>query len=278
VTVGPFLKWAGGKRQLLPKILERLPAQINTYFEPFLGGGAVFFALAAEGRFKRAVLSDSNAELINAWSCVKECVGNLITLLRVHERRHSEEYFYRVRAQRPRHPFKRAARFIYLNKTCFNGLYRVNASGRFNAPFGDYKRPNVVREDALLEAAATLGSRVRPVELVCTDFANLRGYPRRGDAVYFDPPYVPLSKTSSFAAYTRIGFTLDDQARLAETFTGLARRGVDVVLSNSDTPLARRIYAEHAIHRVSGRRAINSVGAKRGHVGEILVTDRVRNE
>src|SRR5690606_7112362 len=208
----PVLKWAGGKRQLQHRILEKLQADINTYYEPFVGGGAIFFALAAENRFKRAVLGDRNADLVDVYRALTQDVEAVIRLLRKY--RYSETEYYRVREQRPRSLAARAARLIYLNKTGYNGLYRVNRAGEFNVPFGRHKSPLICDEDNLRAAAEALSR----AEVVTADFEAVCRDARAGDAVYFDPPYLPLSKTSNFTAYDPHPFGVDEHERLAPVF------------------------------------------------------------
>jgi DNA adenine methylase len=264
------LKWAGGKRQLLGPILERLPARIATYYEPFVGGGAVFFALAKQRRFERAVLADANAELVEVYLAIKEDLGALIRALKKLAAGHSEEQYYEVRAQNPRSRTQRAARVIYLNKTGYNGLYRVNRSGEFNVPYGRYAKPNVCDEPRLQAAAEALAHatiEVADFEQVC-----LRAHP--GDAVYLDPPYVPLSRTSSFTAYDRHPFDLEAHRRLADTFAGLAEREVFALLSNSNTPETRELYAAWQTELIDVKRPINSRPDARGPVSELLVSSR----
>ncbi|HMJ12699.1 MAG TPA: Dam family site-specific DNA-(adenine-N6)-methyltransferase, partial [Polyangiaceae bacterium] len=199
----PVLKWAGGKTQLLPEILKRLPGAIETYYEPFVGGAAVFFALAAQGRFKRAVLSDSNPELVGLYRALQRDVDGVIRALGKY--RYDESEYYRVRdSALPRSPAARAARLIYLNKTGYNGLYRVNRAGQFNVPFGRYRNPTICDADNLRAAARAL----RTAEVRVADFARVSRAARAGDAVYFDPPYLPISKTASFTAYDRHAFAL----------------------------------------------------------------------
>ncbi len=271
----PILKWAGGKSRLLPAILARLPDRIETYFEPFAGGAAVFFAVCAERRFRRAVLSDVNAELMDVYRGVKRDVASVVTLLGEHQRRHDQEYYYEVRqaAPGPMDLVERAARLIYLNKTGYNGLYRVNRAGQFNVPFGRYKNPNICDEERLRAAARAL----RHVTLETLDFEQLCEQPAPGDAVYFDPPYVPLSKTASFTAYHSSEFGEREHRRLAQTLGRLKRRRVAAVLSNSDTALTRELYDKRgfATERVWMARPINSKVAGRGGVAELLVTNRV---
>jgi DNA adenine methylase len=261
------LKWAGGKRQLLPQILARLPERIDTYFEPFVGGGAVFFELSSRKRFRRAVLADRNPELVSVYLALKQDPEALIRTLTRYQSRHSEDEYYRVREQRPRSLVARAARVIYLNKTGFNGLYRVNKSGGFNVPFGRYEKPRIVNEVRLRAAARALES----VEVRVGDFAEICALARPGDAVYLDPPYLPVSKTASFAEYHAEPFGIEEHERLASVFGALGERGVVAVLSNSDTSATRRLFRNFCVDSVRVRRPINSDHTRRGPVGEILV-------
>lgn len=261
----PLLKWAGGKRQLLTSISRRLPEKIETYYEPFVGGGAVFFSLAAQGRFERAVLSDQNEELIGTYRAVQEDVDSVIKALR--DLPHSEEDYYRIRAQKPRLPARRAARMIYLNRTGYNGLYRVNRSGQFNVPFGRYVRPKICDEERLRSVSEAL----QGVTLRVADFGTTVEEAQAGDAVYFDPPYVPVSPTARFAEYHHSPFGDQEHLRLAELFELLQQRGVASVLSNSDTPRTREIFGKFAHEFVSARRSINSAATQRGPTSEILV-------
>jgi len=266
----PILKWAGGKARLAPEVLQRLPEKCNTYYEPFVGGGAVFFALCAQRPFKRAVLCDINAELINLYRVVQEEVELLIDGLK--DLRYDEETYYTMRsAHDPATPLMRALRTVYLNKTCFNGLYRVNRSGRFNVPFGKYKNPLICDADNLRAAHEFL----QGVELCVEDFAIAMRRPKRGDAVYFDPPYLPVSATSNFASYQKLPFGIREHEQLRDVFVNLRDRGVHVVLSSSDCEVSRKLYEnlpDVKVDRVETTRAINSKKSGRGPVGELLVT------
>jgi len=264
----PLLKWAGGKRQLEGVILERLPPVIETYYEPFVGGGAIFFALAAERRFRRAVLSDQNSELIETYVAVRDDVDAVLGELS--NLPYSEADYYRIRASAPRKAARRAARMIYLNRAGYNGLYRVNRAGKFNVPFGRYDAPNICDEGRLRAVCRALAG----VELVVTDFAHVLESAKRGDAVYFDPPYAPVSATARFAEYHKLPFGADEQARLAEVFHDLGRRGVAALLSNSDVALTRKLFRGFDIKTVPARRNINSKADARGPVAEILVSAR----
>ena len=268
MVAAPFLKWAGGKRQLLVHIEALLPERIDTYFEPFLGGAAVFFRLAAGGRFRRAVLADANPELVNCYQAIRDDVDAVIDALG--EFRNNRAQYYRVRRRDPAKlsPTARAARLIYLNRCGYNGLYRVNSSGQFNVPFGRYRRPIICDEGRLRAASAALQN----ADLRCDDFANTLKRVGRHDFVYLDPPYVPLSPTASFTAYAKRVFGAADQQRLADALRAMGTRKVPALLSNSDCGTTRELYRGFdRIDRVPARRAINSVGERRGPVDELLV-------
>jgi DNA adenine methylase len=270
----PFLKWAGGKTQLLAPVAARLPERIEgTYFEPFLGGGAVFFHLRAEGRLRGAVrLSDANPLLVAAFVAVRDEPDAVIAHLEEHRARHAADarrHYYAVRADEPATPAARAARLLYLNKTCYNGLWRVNSKGRFNVPIGRYARPSILDEPNLRAASAALaGTSIR-----CEPFEKALAKATGGDVAYLDPPYEPLNTTSSFTAYTAARFGRDDQERLADACRRLAARGGTFLLSNSDHRFLRDLYRARGflVETVSARRAINSVAGKRGAVKELLV-------
>ena len=267
---GPVVKWAGGKRRLLGELTARMPADHGAYFEPFAGGAALFFRV----RPGRATLVDRNRELVNVYRNVRDDVQALIPHLEEHAVRHSDEHFYAVRDSFNDDPgmkpgsARRAAAFLYMNKTCFNGLWRVNSRGHYNVPVGRYKRPNIVNQAGLVAAHEVLqGTRLQTgsFEQVLEDAAP-------EDFVYFDPPYVPVGRTADFTSYTAERFDADDQRRLARVFQALVDRGCHVLLSNSDTPLVRELYAEHRIERVLCGRSINSQAASRGAVAEVIVT------
>ena len=275
ILAQPFLKWAGGKGQLLDQYAPYFPASdLRAYFEPFVGSGAVFFHLRGRAQqFTHYHLSDSNAELINCYCAVRDHVDALIARLAAHRDGHSREYYYRVRGcdrdpawgQTP--AAERAARMIYLNKTCYNGLWRVNRKGYFNVPIGRYKNPDILREERLRAASCVLQGVTlapRPFEAVCD-------HARPGDFVYFDPPYVPLSTTSNFTSYSADSFGADEQRRLAQAFAALDRQGCRVMLSNSDTDLVHELYRSFRIEKVAARRLINSKGSRRGMVPEVVV-------
>ena len=277
VAARPFIKWAGGKSQLLHELSQRLPRHFKRYHEPFVGGGALFFHLHNAGRLRHgAALSDYNPELILCYEVVRDDVEALIAALQQHQRhRLKPDYFLQVRAwdRQPdferRSSVERAARAIFLNRTCYNGLYRLNKRSQFNAPFGYYKNPLICDPDNLRAVSRAL----RGVELRVEDFGAVALRAEPGDLVYFDPPYVPVSATASFTHYTGQTFGPDDQRRLAELFDTLMARGVYVMLSNSHTPLSRELYAAHAVSTsvVLASRKINCDGRKRGDVEELLV-------
>lgn len=263
----PILKWAGGKGRLLPELLGRAPDHFSTYHEPFIGGGAMFFALAGQGRIEQAYLSDANASLIDVYVALRDGVEELIAALRGHV--YEREHYYRVRALWPGDLSlpERAARIIYLNKTCYNGLYRENKRGEFNVPFGRYKNPTICDEPNLRAASRVL----QGVDIARRPFSTIVDYAQEGDFVYFDPPYHPLSATANFTAYDRAGFGPDDQRQLRDVFAALAGRGVRAMLSNSDTPFIRELYAGFAIDQVHVARAVNSKANGRGKVAEVIV-------
>lgn len=261
----PFLKWAGGKGRLLKQLRPLLPPtdSFNHYYEPFVGSGALFFAL----RPARATLSDSNSELIDCYRAVRDQVEALIAALQTH--RYEKEYYYEVRAWDPAvlELPQRAARTIFLNRTGYNGLYRVNKKGRFNVPFGRYKNPRICDAENLRACSAAL----KGVELLVCSFEKLHERVAPGDFVYFDPPYVPLSGTANFTSYMPGGFGQTEQEELARLFTALDGRGACLMQSNSDTPLVRRLYAAFTIDTILARRNINSNAGRRGHVREVVI-------
>jgi DNA adenine methylase len=264
-TGRPFLKWAGGKRQLLGKLMHAAPRDASTYFEPFVGGGALFFALQP----KRAVLADVNERLIRTYKGVKNNVEEVIGQLKMFK--YTPEFYYRFREKDidAGTDADVAAWFIYLNKTGFNGLYRVNRDNRFNVPFGRYINPTICDEDTLRACSAALAK----AELLVDDFAVVVKEAGRGDFVYFDPPYVPLSATSSFTSYTSRGFGDEDQERLRDTARKLKKRGVRVLLSNSSAPSVRALYAAgFDIAEVSATRLVNSKASARGAIVELLIS------
>ena len=267
VNPKPFLKWVGGKRQLLDSLNQRLPNMIARYHEPFLGGGALFFDLAACGKIKKAFLSDVNAELINAYAVVRDHVEALIFGLQ--NKTYSEKEFYRIRALKPAEltAIERAARLIYLNKTCYNGLYRVNSRGEYNVPYGRYKNPKICDAENLRACSNAL----KFADLACRSFESIKSRAKKGDFIYFDPPYHPVSQTSNFSSYSRGGFEESDQKKLGEIFSKLSEKGCRVILSNSHSKFTRELFAGWDIETVKASRAVNSKASGRGTVKEILV-------
>lgn len=265
----PFLKWVGGKTQLLPEIQAHLPpAPVRRYIEPFLGGGAVFFGLSALLNPESIWLSDMNAELICTYRAIRRAPERVRALVAEHATRHGEEYYYQIRGLDPKDMthLEVAARFIYLNKGCFNGVYRVNSKGQFNVP---WNRKTTMPTPDITEASEAMSDRA---SIWRGDFSDAMSRAETADDfVYLDPPYVPLSPTASFTNYTAGGFGLAEQQRLADAYRAASRRGAKLMLSNSDTPLVRDLYDGFKIVPVEARRSVNSKGAKRGPVGEVLV-------
>lgn len=263
----PFLKWAGGKSRLLKQYAPYFPArdQIRRYYEPFIGSAAVFFHLQPAN----ARLSDVNEKLVEVYRVVQQDVEALIEVLKGHK--NDRDYYYQIRGQDPGKlsPVERAARLIFLNKTCYNGLYRENRKGDFNVPFGRYKNPTICDRARLRKASLGL----QGVELQVADFSCSVAKASAGDFVYFDPPYIPLNSTSNFTSYNRFGFGLDDQRRLAETIHQLTGRGCKVMLSNSGVPLVYELYGSRGYRfiTIQARRNINSKAERRGAITELLI-------
>jgi len=265
----PFVKWVGGKSQLLPELVSRMPKQFCRYFEPFVGGGALFFHL----RPQNAMLVDRNAEIISAYRVIRDDVNSLIEDLKDHV--YDEKYYYRIR-EKDRLPeydqwtdVQRASRFIYLNKTCYNGLYRVNSKEQFNVPFGSYTSPRLLDEQNLWRCSETLQSTLLRVG----DFRSIRDDIAPNDFVYFDPPYAPLSATSNFTSYTKGGFDAEMQVALRDFCCELDSRGIRFMLSNSSACLILDLYSRFTTHFVYAKRTINSNGAKRGKISEVIITN-----
>jgi DNA adenine methylase len=271
----PFVKWVGGKRQLLKQFLrmklyppDKFNLKTGRYFEPFVGGGAVFFDLLPDTAF----LSDLNNELVITYNVIKNDVERLITSLKKHK--NTKDYFLKIRAQNPEKltDVNVASRFIYLNRTGFNGLYRVNSNGGFNVPFANNRNPLICDGINLRRISKAL----KHVEIKRQDYKEVLKKAKRGDFIYFDPPYYPINKTSSFTSYTKESFLDKEQIELRDTFIELTKRGCFVMLSNSDTPFINKIYSEAkgvSIAKVQAGRAINSKGSGRGKITEVLVTN-----
>lgn len=266
----PFVKWVGGKRQLLNEIEKHIPEQFSRYYEPFVGGGAVLFHVQP----KNAVINDSNEELVNLYNIIKESPEELIEDLKKYK--NEEKYFYEVRGiDREKEKYlelsniQRASRIIFLNKTCYNGLFRVNSSGEFNSPFGRYKNPNIVN-DVTIKAVGNYLSK-NDIQILNTDYEKSLSKIRKGAFVYFDPPYDPISDSSSFTGYTKNGFDRTEQERLKKVCDKLNDKGVKFLLSNSSTEFIRDLYKDYNIFSIKAKRAINSKGNGRGETTEVLV-------
>ncbi len=273
--IQPFVKWVGGKRGLLSQITPLLPKKFNNYFEPFVGGGALFFELQKQGKLdgKKVYLFDINSELVNAYNIVKESPKKLIEKLFEFKENHSKEYYYEVRAWDREDNFleldkiTRASRFIYLNKTCFNGLYRVNRKNQNNVPMGSYKNPNICDSDIIYSASYALQNAT----ILNASYIDVLKYATKDDLVYFDPPYYPLNPTSSFTSYSEFEFLDREQEELFELFSELDRKGAFVVHSNSDTEFINELYNKFDIKKIQANRFINSKGSGRGKISEVLV-------
>ena len=269
----PFTKWTGGKRQLLGELRSYMPETYGRYFEPFVGGGALFFDLAPE----KAVINDFNEELINAYRQIKNNPAELINLLIKHKENNSKDYYLALRsADRDGRisrmtGVERAARILYMLRVDFNGLYRVNSKNQFNVPYGRYKNPKIVDVDLLYQISEYLNEN--DIEILQTDFAEAVKDAQTGDFVYFDPPYIPLNETSSFTSYTHEGFSYEEQIRLRNTFKELTERGVYAMLSNSSSPLVEELYKDFNIYFVEAQRTNGAKSSSRGKISEIIVTN-----
>lgn len=271
----PFVKWAGGKRQLIPELLKYIPKNFNNYLEPFVGGGALFFELYNLGilKDKKVYLFDINEELINAYKIIRNYPNQLIEQLKELKAKHNKEFYYQMRELDRKENYKnldnitKAARFIYLNKTCFNGLYRVNKKGFFNVPMGRYKNPKIVDEENILAVSKALKNAI----IKNCDYKEVLNYANENDLIYFDPPYYPLNETAYFTSYTQNDFLEKEQIELFETFKTLASKNCYVLESNSDTKFINNLYKEFKIEKVFAKRAINSKATKRGKITEVLI-------
>lgn len=268
----PVIKWVGGKRQLLKQLYDLMPANYNNYFEPFLGGGALFFSLAPTN----AVVNDANAALIEMYEVIRDHPTELLNYLTVHAQKNSKEYYYTVREIDRNgqlgglNKIQRVARLIFMLKVDFNGLYRVNSKGQFNVPYGRYKNPKIANAENIMTVSAYFNSA--KITFLNEDFADAVNTAAKNDFVYFDPPYIPVSVTSSFTSYTADGFGMKDQERLRDLFFALQQKGVKVMLSNSDTELTRDLYQGANFHEVQASRSVNSDSSKRGKIGELIIT------
>ncbi|TFG02857.1 MAG: DNA adenine methylase [Promethearchaeota archaeon] len=264
----PFLKWAGGKRQLISQMKKYFPKSFETYIEPFVGGGAVFFHILPP----KAILMDINKELINCYKVVKENVFELIELLKNHK--NEKNYYYKIRAKdRNQKEYEKlsdvekASRMIYLNRCCYNGLYRVNRKGQFNVPFGKYKNPKFCDKENLLSVSKVL----QDIRIIQGSFESCLKYANQNDFIYFDPPYQPISETSSFTSYSKEDFNKKSQVKLFNVFKTLDEKGCRLMLSNSNNDFLLNLYKDYKIIFLNAKRAINSVATKRGNIKEILV-------
>ena len=270
----PFVKWVGGKRQLMRDLENNFPKQFSTYHEPFLGGGAVMFNLLTKKPQLSCNVSDFNSDLILAYVTIRDKLGKLIESLENHSKNYhkdSAEYYYQVRKQESKQQIEKVSRLLFLNKTCFNGLYRVNKKGQFNVPIGRYTNPNIVNKDNLTAVSKTLQSK--KIKISCRDFEAVLGDAKKGDLVYFDPPYHPVSSTANFTSYTHRDFTEDDLERLAKLADQLHSKGCYVLLSNSNSKTVKDFFSKKhwKISSINVNRAINSNAQKRTGHKEIII-------
>ena len=270
----PFVKWAGGKRQLLPVITNHVPKKFERYFEPFLGGGAVFFHLLSQEKQAKWFISDLNSDLILSYITIRDRVKELISALECHSDNYSKNpsmYYYKVRESNPKGQIDKVSRLIFLNKTCFNGLYRVNSKGKFNVPLGKYVNPNIVNEENLLVVSKALQSK--DILIKCQDFEDAIKNTSAGDFVYLDPPYQPVSTTANFTSYTDGNFDYNDQKRLYAKFKELDKKGVKVLLSNSKSKEILHLFKEFSdgIIEINANRFINSISQRRIGHSELLI-------
>lgn len=269
--LSPMLKWVGGKRQLLSEIVPMIDKKCSTYVEPFIGGGAVLFNMQP----KKAIINDYNKELINVYKTVRDSLNDLLDELKVHEEKNSSDYYYEIRSLDRGAKFKKmsdvkkAARIIYLNKTCYNGLYRVNSAGQFNSPYGRYKNPNIVNEAVLRAISKYFNDN--EIQILNGDYKDALRNLENNSFVYLDPPYMPISTSSSFTGYTEGGFGYNRQVELKQECDKLTNQGIRFVQSNSDCGVIRELYKDYKIKTVKAKRRINSVAKKRGEINEVLI-------
>jgi DNA adenine methylase len=274
VTPKPFVKWAGGKRQLIPILNQNLPDSFGTYYEPFLGGGALLFHILTERNGQKCSISDLNSDLVLAYTTIRDRIDSLITSLKSHERNYqkdSKSYYYSVRESNPRSEIEKTSRLLFLNRTCFNGLYRVNSKGKFNVPLGKYTNPNIVNEENLRSVSSIF--QASKVSIKCRDFGAVLRDAKKGDLVYFDPPYQPVSETANFTSYTNKNFSYDDLSRLAELCKSLDAKGCKVILSNSDSKEVSDMFLKKPwnVSKIRANRSINSDSKKRTGHFELLI-------
>ncbi len=270
----PFVKWAGGKRQLIPEIEKHLPEKFGSYFEPFLGGGALLFHLLSENQNLRGYVSDLNSDLVLAYVTIRDKIDDLLKSLEKHSENYfsnSKTYYYSVRESNPKSQVEKVSRLLFLNRTCFNGLFRVNSKGKFNVPLGRYSNPNIVQEDNLRTVNQFLNKN--KISIKCQDFATTVDSVKKGDFVYFDPPYQPVSKTANFTSYTNANFGFNDLERLAKVSNQLAKKGAKILLSNSYSKKVLDLFSKRVwnIEKIEANRAINSNSKKRTGHFELLI-------
>lgn len=269
----PFTKWTGGKRKLIPKLKELMPEIYGNYYEPFIGGGALFFELSP----RVAIINDFNEELINCYIQIKENPIKLIEILKIHKEKNSKEYYLEIRGLDRTDKFKelskveRAARIMYMLRVDFNGLYRVNSKNQFNVPYGNYANPKIVDEELINNISNYLNTY--DITITSGDFEESVSTVKEGDFVYFDPPYIPLNETSSFTSYTHEGFSYEDQVRLRNTVRRLTEKGVKVMVSNSSSKLTIDLYEEFNIHYVEVSRTNGAKSSSRGIIKEVIITN-----
>ena len=270
----PFVKWAGGKRQLIPILNENLPASMGTYFEPFLGGGALLFHILTERTNQKCGISDLNSDLVLAYTTIRDKTEELIVSLKNHSKnyqKNSKSYYYTIRDANPRSAIEKTSRLLFLNRTCFNGLYRVNKKGKFNVPLGRYTNPNIVNEENIRSVSQVL--QTHRVSIKCQDFGAVLDSAKKNDLVYFDPPYQPVSDTANFTSYTNKSFTSEDLRRLAKLCLKLDSKGCNVMLSNSFSQEVAEMFTnkQWKIKKIAANRSINSNSKKRTGHFELLI-------
>lgn len=270
----PFVKWAGGKRQLIPILSQHMPKKFDTYFEPFVGGGAVLFYLITENPRMKCLISDLNSDLILSYVTIRDRVEELISALENHSEnyfKNPKEYYYEIRESNPKNQIGKVSRLIFLNKTCFNGLYRVNSKGKFNVPLGKYTNPNITNKENLLIVNHVL--RSKNISIKCQDFTKALESAQKNDFVYLDPPYQPVSQTSNFTSYTNDSFGYKDQKRLFLEFERLDSLGCKVMLSNSKSDEVISLFENYAdkIIEIRANRSINSDSKKRVNHSELII-------
>jgi DNA adenine methylase len=273
-TPKPFVKWAGGKRQLIPILNDNLPEKMGTYYEPFLGGGALLFHILTERNGQKCGISDLNSDLVLTYTSIRDKPEEVIDSLKTHSKNYqkdSKSYYYSIRESNPRSAVEKTSRLLFLNRTCFNGLYRVNSKGKFNVPLGRYTNPNIVNEENIRSVSQVLQSR--KVSIKCRDFEAVLRDAKQDDLVYFDPPYQPVSNTANFTSYTNKSFTYDDLKRLAELCLKLDSKGCKVMLSNSNSQEVAEMFSEKRwqLAKIEANRSINSNSKKRTGHYELLI-------